>query len=146
MPGLVRKSWFPYQTAGLVRKSRFSLPDARFGKEILIFLTRQPPWKGNLDFPYQTANLVRKSWFYLRDGWSGKEILIFLTGWGTGIHMLTILVRKIKISLPNWPSGKENPDFLSKPAGCLVRKIKISLPNRASGKENRDFLTKPAVW
>ena len=30
--------------------------------------------------------------------------------------------------------------------GPLVRKIKIFLPSQLSGKENQDFLTKPAPW
>jgi len=53
--------------------------------------------------------------------------------------------------------GKENQDFLTKPAvwqgksrfpyqTCrLVRKIKTYLPNLASGKENQDFLTKLVI-
>ncbi len=68
-------------------------------------------------------------------------------------------------------SGRENQDFLTKPAvsqgkskfpyqaGHLARKIDISFPNRLSGKENdisspdrpsgkenQEFLTKQAVW
>ena len=48
-------------------KVKIYLPGGRSGKEIFVFLTRRPVWKGILSLPLQAADLVRKYTFSLPD-------------------------------------------------------------------------------
>ena len=154
---------FPYQTAGLVRKSSsflpsswfskeslFSLLDGWFNMEILIFLTRWLVWSRNLDFPYQTSGLIRiilhflakrlvwweKSWISWPGVWFAKEIWFSLPDNWFGLGISIFLTRR-----QVWWG---NSDFPCQSAG-LVRKPQFPLADTWFGKEIAIFLTRGQV-